>query len=75
MAKKEIKYGTGNLPEEAFLDENVLIRVSLMLPMSLVKDLKKLALTDEFGGKYQTLARQILLDHTAYKKKSRGKTA
>lgn len=59
---KKIKYGKVELSDEAFNDANALIRVSMMLPLNMVKDLKKLSLTDKHSGKYQVLIRDILTD-------------
>lgn len=57
---KKIKYGKVELSDESFNDANALIRVSMMLPLNMVKDLKKLSLTDKHSGKYQVLIRDIL---------------
>lgn len=71
MAKK-IKTGNVDLPNEDFSDENALIRISMMIPMSLYKDLKKLSLDEEYSGKYQLLIRDVLskfAEHQKLKKK------
>lgn len=70
MAKKQIKTGNVELSEEDFKDENALIRISMMIPMELYKDLKALSLNEEYSGKYQVLARDILLK---YVENSKGK--
>ena len=57
---KKMKYGKVEIPDKDFKDENALVRVSMMLPLNLVKELKKLSLTEEYGGKYQVLSRDIL---------------
>lgn len=67
MAKKT-KYGKVELSDENFKDENALIRISMMIPMQLYKDLKKLALNEEYSGKYQVLMRDILGEHVEKKK-------
>ena len=59
---KKIKYGKVELSDESFNDANALIRVSMMLPLNMVKDLKRLSLTDKHSGKYQVLIRDILTD-------------
>ena len=59
---KKIKYGKVELSDESFNDANALIRVSMMLPLNMVKDLKRLSLTDKHSGKYQVLIRDILSD-------------
>jgi len=59
MAKK-IKTGTVNVPIEEFDDENITAHISIRLPLNLVKDLKKLALTEEYEGRYQILIREVL---------------
>lgn len=59
MAKK-IKTGNVNIPIEDFEDENITAHISIRLPLSLVKDLKKLALNEDYEGRYQVLIREIL---------------
>lgn len=59
MAKK-IKTGSVNIPVEDFADENITAHISIRLPLSLVKDLKKLALNEDYEGRYQVLIRDIL---------------
>lgn len=69
---KKIKYGKVELSDESFNEANALIRVSMMLPLNMVKDLKKLSLTDKHSGKYQVLIRDILsswVDHNRPKRK------
>lgn len=69
---KKIKYGKVELSDDSFDDANALIRVSMMLPLNMVKDLKKLSLTERHGGKYQILIRDILaswIDHQKPKRK------
>ncbi len=73
MAKK-IKYGTVEFPDSEFDDKNALLRISMMLPLPLVKELKKLSLTEEHGGKYQVLIRDILNEWVG-KHKGRKKLA
>jgi hypothetical protein len=59
MAKK-IKTGNVNIPIEDFEDENITAHISIRLPLNLVKDLKKLALNEDYEGRYQVLIRDIL---------------
>lgn len=59
MAKK-IKTGNVNIPIEDFDDENITAHISIRLPLKLVKDLKKLALNEDYEGRYQVLIREIL---------------
>jgi len=59
MAKK-IKTGSVNIPIENFEDQNITAHISIRLPLDLVKDLKKLALNEEYEGRYQVLIRNIL---------------
>jgi metal-responsive CopG/Arc/MetJ family transcriptional regulator len=69
MAKK-VKTGGVNIPVENFEDENITAHISIRLPLNLVKELKKLALNEEYEGRYQVLIRDIL---QGYAEKSRGK--
>jgi hypothetical protein len=59
MAKK-IKTGDVNIPVEDFEDENITAHISIRLPLNLVKDLKKLALNEDYEGRYQVLIRDVL---------------
>lgn len=59
MAKK-IKTGNVNIPIEDFEDENITAHISIRLPLNLVKDLKKLALNEDYEGRYQVLIREVL---------------
>ena len=59
MAKK-IKTGNVNVPIEDFEDDNITAHISIRLPLNLVKDLKKLALNEDYEGRYQVLIREIL---------------
>ncbi len=59
MAKK-FKTGNVNIPIEDFEDENITAHISIRLPLKLVKDLKKLALNEDYEGRYQVLIREIL---------------
>jgi hypothetical protein len=68
---KKIKYGKVELSDESFDDNNALIRVSMMLPLNIVKDLKKLSLTEKHGGKYQVLIRDVLSDWVEHQKPKR----
>ena len=68
---KKIKYGKVEVSDASFDDENALIRVSMMLPLNLVKDLKKLSLTEKHNGKYQVLIRDILAAWVEHQKPKR----
>jgi hypothetical protein len=68
---KKIKYGKVELSDASFDDANALIRVSMMLPLNMVKDLKKLSLTEKHSGKYQVLIRDILSDWVDHQKPKR----
>lgn len=72
MAKK-IKTGNVNVPIEDFEDENITAHISIRLPLNLVKDLKKLALNEDYEGRYQVLIREILQGF-ADKHRSKKKT-
>ena len=69
MAKK-VKTGNVNIPVENFEDENITAHISIRLPLNLVKELKKLALNEEYEGRYQVLIRDVL---QGYAEKNRGK--
>jgi hypothetical protein len=62
MAKR-ITYGKVDILSEDFKDENITAHISIRLPLNLLKDLKKLALTDQYQGRYQTLIRDILTEY------------
>jgi hypothetical protein len=53
----------GETPKSKSQDSNELIRISLMLPQELVRDLKQLSLTKEHEGKYQVLIREVLVQY------------
>ena len=69
MAKK-IKYGNVDLPIENFDETKTIAHISIRLPLPLIKELKRLSLTEEHGGKYQVLIRDILNEWVG---KHRGK--
>lgn len=69
MAKK-VKTGSVNIPAEDFEDENITAHISIRLPLNLVKELKRLALNEEYEGRYQVLIRDVLQGYT---EKSRGR--
>ncbi len=73
MAKK-VKTGSVNVPVEDFADENITAHISIRLPLNLVKDLKKLALNEDYEGRYQVLIRDVLRAFTE-KSKSKKKIA
>lgn len=69
---RSIKYGKVEIPDEAFKDENITAHISIRLPLKLVKELKSLALTEEYAGQYQVLIRDVLtkyVDHARTKRK------
>ncbi len=63
MAKK-VKTGNVNIPVEDFEDENITAHISIRLPLNLIKDLKKMALNEEYEGRYQVLIKDILRSFT-----------
>lgn len=73
MAKKT-KTGSVNVPISDFEDENITAHISIRLPLSLIKSLKKLSLNENYEGRYQTLIRDILLNYTE-KNKAKNKVA
>jgi hypothetical protein len=73
MAKK-IKTGNVNIPVQDFEDENITAHISIRLPLNLVKDLKKMALNEEYEGRYQVLIRDVLQSFTE-KSKAKKKMA
>ena len=73
MAKK-IKTGSINIPVSDFEDENITAHISIRLPLSLVKSLKKLSLNEHYEGRYQTLIRDVLLTYVE-KSKTKSKVA
>jgi len=73
MAKK-IKTGNIEVPNENFADENITAHISIRLPLSLVKELKKLALNEKYEGRYQVLIREVLQTYSE-KYKSKKKVA
>ncbi len=80
MAKKIKKVKTGhiNVPTEDFDDNNITAHISIRLPLNLVKDLKRLALNEDYEGRYQILIRDVLQSYTdknQIKHKSKKKIA
>lgn len=73
MAKTKVKTGNVEIPIEDFNDGNITAHISIRLPLPLLKDLRRLALTEEFGGKYQVLIRDILSEYVAGAKKTKRK--
>ena len=73
MAKK-VKTGNVNVPVEDFEDQNITAHISIRLPLDLVKELKRLALNEEYEGRYQVLIRDVLQNYTE-KNKSKKKVA
>ena len=68
-----MKYGTIDFPDSEFDEEKALFRISLMLPLKLVKELRRLSLNEKFGGKYQVLIRTVLLEYAAAQSKKKKK--
>ncbi|MGE0526271.1 MAG: hypothetical protein AB7G93_13965 [Bdellovibrionales bacterium] len=73
MAKT--KYGTVEIPAEDFKDENITAHISIRLPLTLVKNLKKLSLNEQYEGRYQTLMRDILTAWVEHHQKPKRKRA
>ena len=71
---KKIKTGTLEIPDAEFDESNMTAHISIRLPLSLVKDLKRLSLTDEYQGKYQVLMREILTHWTESQKAPKKKS-
>lgn len=69
MAKK-VKTGNVNVPVEDFEDQNITAHISIRLPLDLVKELKRLALNEDYEGRYQVLIRDVLRNYT---EKNKGK--
>jgi hypothetical protein len=61
---KKIKYGTVEIPPEEFLDENITALVSLKIPMTLLKDLRRQAKKEKYKDYYQ-LIEALLVDYVA----------
>ncbi len=59
MAKK-MKTGATHVPDENFIDSNITAHISIRLPLDIVKELKRLALNENYEGRYQVLIRDIL---------------
>ena len=70
---KKIKYGKVEIPDEAFKDENATILISMRMPLPLLKDLKSLSLNEDYGGRYQTLIKDVLVEYVADHKKVKKK--
>ncbi len=62
---KNIKYGKVELGPENFDEKNAIALISIRLPLQMIKELKKLSLTEDHGGKYQLLIRDILSAYIA----------
>lgn len=73
MAKK-VKTGTVSVPTKDFEDQYITAHISIRLPLNLVKDLKRLALNEDYEGRYQVLIRDVLQAFTE-KNKSKKKIA
>ena len=74
MAKK-VKTGNVSIPVEDFEDKNITAHISIRLPLDLVKDLKRLALNEEYEGRYQVLIRDILQGFAEKNKTKKKATA
>lgn len=75
MAKNKIKFGKVELPDDEFKEENISVRISIMLPRTLIKDLKSQALTEKHAGKYQVLIKDVLQEYVEKNKVKKKKTA
>lgn len=73
MAKK-IKTGNIAVPDENFVDDNITAHISIRLPLTLVKELKRLALNEKYEGRYQILIREVLQNYSE-KHKSKKRVA
>jgi hypothetical protein len=73
--KTKIKTGKVEMPDEAFDDANAKVRISMFLPLLMVKDLKRLSLTPEHRGQYQVLMRDVLADWIAAQSAPKRKRA
>lgn len=62
MANK-IKTGKVEIPDEDFKDENITAHISIRLPLNMLKELKHLALNEQYEGRYQVLMRDVLADY------------
>ena len=71
---KTIKTGKVEIDSNELKDENVSIRISLMLPLDLYKNLKVLALNEEHQGKYQVLMKDILSKYVEHHKPKKKKS-
>jgi len=74
MAKK-VKTGKVEVPMEDFKDENITAHISIRLPLTLVKELKRLSLNEEYEGRYQVLIRDILQKHVSKTPKTKAHRA
>lgn len=59
---KKIKYGNVDFGPDEFKEENITAHISIKMPLSMVKDLKRLALNEKYEGRYQTLMKDILAE-------------
>lgn len=59
----KIKTGKVEIPDEDFKDENITAHISIRLPLNMLKELKHLALNEQYEGRYQVLMRDILADY------------
>lgn len=60
--------------EDRYILLGLTAHISIRLPLSLVKSLKKLSLNEHYEGRYQTLIRDILMTYTE-KNKAKSKVA
>ncbi len=67
---KKIKYGTVDFGPDELKDENVMVQISVKMPMPMLKELKRLALNEKYEGRYQTLMKDVLAN---YIEKHQGK--
>ncbi|HEY8270852.1 MAG TPA: hypothetical protein VIG33_08165, partial [Pseudobdellovibrionaceae bacterium] len=67
LRNKKIKTGNIKVPDSAFKDENITAHISIKLPLTLFKELRRLSLNEKYDGKYKVLIINVL---TKYIKKA-----
>ena len=73
MKAKKIKCGSVELPEVEFSEKFASVRISMMIPLKLYKDLKTLASKDQLQGDYKELVKAILTKYVKKNKKFKSK--
>jgi hypothetical protein len=64
----KIKTGNVEISDDNFKDENITAHISIRLPLTLMKALRKLSLNEKYNGRYQVLIRDILTEHVNQRK-------